>query len=135
MKEMSHRKHLLFTAIQILFDLSLLLAAFVASYLLRFDFAIPPREVHDFLSQTPFVILLQFVALTVTGARNAIWRYTGIGHIKPFLRAGLASMVVVAILRLTLSNAHDTWRVPLSVNFLASATTASVKRRPLRARP
>src|SRR2546422_8718573 len=86
-------------------DVSVLLGAFVLSYLLRFDFAIPEGELRNLLVQAPFVILLQFVALTVAGGRIFIWRYTGMAHLKPFLYAALGSMVVVGLLRLQLPGA------------------------------
>jgi hypothetical protein len=70
MREMPPGKYLLFSGIQVVLDLSLLLAAFVAAYLLRFDFYIPEDEVHNFLIQLPLVVLLQFVALTIAGARG-----------------------------------------------------------------
>ncbi len=44
MKELPPGKHLLGAGIQVFLDLSLLLAAFVAAYLLRFDFRIPPDD-------------------------------------------------------------------------------------------
>jgi FlaA1/EpsC-like NDP-sugar epimerase len=118
MKEMPPRTHLIFVGIQVLLDVALLLSALAAAYLLRFDFHVPPDAVYAFLTQTPFVILLQFVALTMTGARASIWRYTDLAHVKSFLYAALGSMVVVALLRLTLPEVHQAWRVPLSVNLI-----------------
>jgi len=118
MKEMPPARHLFVTGIQVVLDLSLLLSAFVGAYLLRFDFQIPPNEVVNFLTQIPLVVLLQFVALTVTGARGSIWRYTDLAHIKSFLYAALGSLVVVALLRFTLPAPHRAWRVPLSVNLI-----------------
>ena len=103
---------------QTVLDVSVLLGAFVLSYLLRFDFVIPEGELRNLLVQAPFVILLQFVALTVAGGRIFIWRYTGMAHLKPFLYAALGSMVVVGLLRLQLPGAYQAWRVPLSVNFI-----------------
>src|SRR2546426_836951 len=87
MREMPPRKYLLFSGIQVVLDISLLLAAFVAAYLLRFDFYIPEDEVRNFLIQLPLVVLLQFVALTMAGARGSIWRYTDLAHLKSFLLA------------------------------------------------
>jgi FlaA1/EpsC-like NDP-sugar epimerase len=118
MKEMPPTRHLFVSGIQVLLDLSLLLAAFVAAYLLRFDFRIPPEEVRNFLTQMPLVVLLQFVALTLSGSRGSIWRYTDIAHVKSFLYAALGSLVVVALLRLGLPAPHKPWRVPLSVNLI-----------------
>ena len=117
MLELPHRRHLLAIGVQAFLDLSLLLAAFFAAYLLRFDFEIPSDEVRNFLAQLPLVVLLQFVALTVSGARTSIWRYTDLAHLKSFLYAALVCLVIVTLLRLGLVP-HQAWRVPLSVNFM-----------------
>ncbi len=118
MKEMPPGKYLVFSGIQVVLDVSLLLAAFVAAYLLRFDFYIPEDEVRNFLIQLPLIVLLQFIALTMAGARGSIWRYTDLAHLKSFLYAALGSFIVVAGLRLALPRVHQAWRVPLSVNFI-----------------
>src|SRR5258708_16471001 len=109
------RSHWLSAGMQTVLDLSILLSAFVMAYLLRFDLDLPEKEVNPLLTQIPFVVLLQFVALSLTGGRSAIWRYTGMDHIRPFLYAALGSLFVIAILRLQLSDAYHAWRVPLSV--------------------
>jgi FlaA1/EpsC-like NDP-sugar epimerase len=118
MLELPPKRHLLATGIQAFLDLSLLIGAFIAAYLLRFDFKVPPEEVRNFLTQLPLVILLQFVALTVSGARASIWRYTDLAHLKTFLYAAFGSLLIIALLRLGLPVTHKAWRVPLSVNFI-----------------
>lgn len=118
MLELPPKRHLLATGIQASLDISLLLAAFVAAYLLRFDFTIPSEEMRNFLTQIPLVVLLQFVALTVTGSRSSIWRYTDLAHLKSFLYAAFASLLILVFLRLGLPNSLSAWRVPLSVNFI-----------------
>jgi len=118
MLELPPRRHLLATGIQAFLDLSVLLLAFVAAYLLRFDFKIPPEEIRNFITQMPLVVLLQFVALTFCGARSSIWRYTDLAHVKSFLYAALGSLLVIAMLRLGLPKPHQAWRVPLSVNLI-----------------
>lgn len=117
MLELPPKRHLLATSIQALLDLSLLLAAFTAAYMLRFDFEIPSDEFRNFLSQVPLVVLLQFVALTVSGSRGSIWRYTDLAHLKSFLYAALVSLSIVTLMRLGLVP-YKAWRVPLSVNFI-----------------
>jgi FlaA1/EpsC-like NDP-sugar epimerase len=112
------RRYSLSVGMQVILDLSVLLAAFVAAYLLRFDFAIPQSELHNFSAQAPAIVLLQFLALTLAGARATIWRYTGMANLKSFLYAALAVLVLVAIVRLGLPNAWASWRVPLSVNLI-----------------
>ena len=118
MLELPPRRHLLATGIQAFLDLSLLTTAFVAAYLLRFDFTIPEDETRNFLTQLPLVVLLQFVALTISGSRASIWRYTDLAHLKSFLYAAFASLAIVVGLRLGLPHNLQAWRVPLSVNFI-----------------
>jgi FlaA1/EpsC-like NDP-sugar epimerase len=105
-------------AIQTTLDVATLAIAFVAAYLLRFDFHIPADLVGQVLVQAPFVVLLQFLALTVSGARSSIWRYTGLSHVKSFLYAAVGSMLTVAFMRLALPDSYQSWRVPLSVNLI-----------------
>lgn len=112
------RRHWFSAGMQTVLDFAILSSSFVAAYLLRFDFAMPLIERHHLLIQTPFMVLLQFVALTAAGSRSAIWRYTGIGHIKPFFCAALGSLFVVTIMRFGLPEAYQAWRVPISVNFV-----------------
>jgi FlaA1/EpsC-like NDP-sugar epimerase len=103
---------------QTILDCSMLVGAFAFAYLLRFDFQLPPKDFHALLIQTPFVVLLQFLALNIAGARSSIWRYTGMVHIKPFLYAFGSSVAIVALMRLELPETYQAWRVPLSVNFV-----------------
>src|SRR6266496_3795940 len=118
MKEMPPARHLFVSGVQVFLDVSTLLLAFAAAYLLRFDFKLSGDTVHDFLIQIPLVVLLQFIALTISGARASIWRYTDLAHVKTFLYAALGSLLVVALLRLSLPAPHQAWRVPLSVNLI-----------------
>lgn len=117
MLELPPRRHL-GTAVQAFLDLSVLVAAFLAAYLLRFDFRIPQPEIRNIITQMPLVVLLQFVALTILGARSSIWRYTDLAHVKAFLYAALGSLAIIASLRLGLPRPHQAWRVPLSVNLI-----------------
>ena len=118
MREMPPARHLFVSGVQVFLDLSLLLAAFAAAYLLRLDFQLTPKTVREFLIQIPLVVLVQFVALTLAGARGSIWRYTDLAHIRAFLYAAIGSLVIVALLRLGLPARHQAWRVPLSVNLI-----------------
>src|SRR6185503_3534859 len=117
MLELPPKRHLLAASVQALLDLSILLAAFTAAYLLRFDFEIPSDEFRNFLAQVPLVVLLQFVALTVSGSRTSIWRYTDLAHLKSFLYAACVCLVIATLLRFGVVP-YKAWRVPLSVNFI-----------------
>lgn len=96
-------------------DLFVLIVAFVLAYLLRFDFQIPREELRSGLTQIPYVVMIQFMALVVAGVYTFIWRYIGMSEIKTFLAAGLWSALVLLMLRLTLPDGMQEWRVPLSV--------------------
>jgi FlaA1/EpsC-like NDP-sugar epimerase len=112
----SARRHWLSAGTQTVLDLFVLFAALGVAYLLRFDFDIPTNHLHNLIVQASFVVLLQFVTLTLAGGRNFIWRYTGMSHIRSFVYAALISMSLVAVMRFVLPDAHQAWKVPLSIN-------------------
>lgn len=101
--------------LQFALDIATLAAAFAVAYLLRFEFALPEGELNNAIQQLPYVVLVQFAALTLAGVYSFIWRYVGMGEIKAFLYAALWSGFVLAVLRLSLPARLGTWRVPLSV--------------------
>lgn len=125
------RRHRLLRATQALIDLTILFAAFSIAYLLRFDFAMPGGEMQRFLAQAPFVVLLEFAALEISGARSSIWRYVGLSHIGSFLYAAGASTFVLVALRLLLAQNYGLWKVSLSIGvsdvMLAYAGTFGVR--------
>ena len=101
--------------VQFALDLLVLVAVFSLTYLLRFDFAIPPNEFLNALTQLPYVVLVQFAALCLSGVYAFIWRYIGMGEIKTFLKAAYWSVLPLLLLRLGLPAQFQTWRVPLSI--------------------
>jgi len=101
-----------------LLDIAALAAAFAAAYWLRFDFVLTPNTIRHLLTQLPIVVLIQFVALSLTGARSTIWRYTDLAHMRNFVYAGLTSFLVILAIRLTLPEPYRAGRVPLSVNVI-----------------
>lgn len=103
---------------QFALDLLVLVLVFALAYLLRFDFAVPRSEVPNALTQLPYVVLIQFSALCLSGAYAFIWRYIGMTEIKTFLKAAWWSVVPLLILRLGLPEQFQTWRVPLSVTVM-----------------
>ncbi|MDQ2922319.1 MAG: polysaccharide biosynthesis protein [Acidobacteriota bacterium] len=100
---------------QFALDLLVLVLVFALAYLLRFDFAVPRSEVPNALTQLPYVVLIQFAALFLSGAYAFIWRYIGMTEIKTFLKAAWWSVLPLLILRLGLPEQFQTWRIPLSV--------------------
>jgi FlaA1/EpsC-like NDP-sugar epimerase len=100
---------------QFLIDLSVLVAAFAFTYLLRFDFAVPHDEFRRALIQMGYVVLIQFAALLIVGVHTFIWRYIGLRELGTFLRAAIWSALPVLLLRLVLPLQFQEWRVPFSI--------------------
>lgn len=101
--------------LQVAADLLVLVFAFGIAYLLRFDFAVPPGERHNALVQLPLVVLIQLAAVVATGIHSFIWRYIGLAELQVFARAAFFSALPIFLLRLTLSDSFQAWRVPLSI--------------------
>src|SRR5262245_27319641 len=98
--------------LQFALDVAVLVVAFVLAYLLRFEFAMPDREIGNALQQLPYVVIVQFAALVLAGVYSFIWRYVGMGELKAFLYAALWSGLVLAVLRVSLPSRFGEWKVP-----------------------
>lgn len=98
-------QRLLNRPMQVGFDIAVLTGAFVLSYALRFDFAIPPERIHDLVAQLPIVLLFQFGALQVFGVYSFVWRYIGMAEVKAFVKAAFWSFLPLLLLRLGLPDA------------------------------
>ena len=96
-------------------DLSVLALAFVLAYLLRFDFEIPRSQLSRLVVQLSYVVLLQFAAMLLSGVHMFIWRYIGLRELKAFINAALWSTIPLFVLRLTVPEQFQLWRVPISV--------------------
>jgi FlaA1/EpsC-like NDP-sugar epimerase len=101
--------------VQLVLDLLVLSGAFLFSYFLRFDFDVPQHYFNNALDQLPFVVLVQFVALFLVGGYALIWRYVSIEDVKFFLRAAVASAIVLLLSRLLLPTSFERWQVPISI--------------------
>jgi FlaA1/EpsC-like NDP-sugar epimerase len=102
-------------------DLMVLVGAFLAAYLMRFDFEIPRNQLPDLFTQLPYVVLIQMAALTLAGVYAFIWRYVGMAESRAFVKAAIWSLLPVLLLRLVLPRQWNDWRVPLSIILLDNA--------------
>ncbi len=101
---------------QLAADIFVLGGAFFLAYLLRFDFQINEYYFDNALNQLPFVVFVQFASLFLVGAYSIIWRYVSIDDIKAFLKAALASGVILLLIRLLVSSDQfSRWQVPISI--------------------
>jgi FlaA1/EpsC-like NDP-sugar epimerase len=112
------RRRFLTKRSQFTLDLVALYFAFLTAYLLRFDFAIPAEQLPDVWRQLAFVVLLQSAVLFLTGIYSFIWRYVGMGEIKPFIKAAVYSALPLLVMRASLSEDFQVWRVPFSIIFV-----------------
>ncbi len=106
--------------LQFALDVAMLVAAFACAYLLRFEFAVPEKELRNAVQQLPYVVLVQLGALALAGVYSFIWRYVGLGEVKAFIYAAVWSALVLAVLRLSLPVRYGDWRVPLSVTLMGT---------------
>jgi len=105
-------------------DLALLVCAFALSYLLRFEFAIPSREILALERQVLYVVALQAGAMFVFGVYRFIWRYIGLRETRVFVLTFASSAFCLFALRLLLPASYALWRVPLSVMFFDGVLVA-----------
>ncbi|HYY99340.1 MAG TPA: hypothetical protein VE642_12140, partial [Pyrinomonadaceae bacterium] len=96
-------------------DLAVLVSSFALAYLLRFDFELPRGQAEDFLTQLPYVVLVQMAALSLAGVYTFIWRYVGMSEARAFASAALFSALPVLAARLVLPLSLNDYRVPISI--------------------
>lgn len=72
-------------------DAGIILFALVASWLLRFDFALPYRAV--LLLAAPILIVIRLAAMSSFGLLHGWWRYTGVSDILDNVKAVIAGSV------------------------------------------
>jgi FlaA1/EpsC-like NDP-sugar epimerase len=102
-------------------DLLVLVSSFALAYLLRFDFELPRGQAEDFLTQLPYVVLVQMAALSLAGVYTFIWRYVGMSEARAFANAALWSALPVLGARLVLPASLNDYRVPISICLIDTA--------------
>ncbi|MBX3298701.1 MAG: polysaccharide biosynthesis protein [Acidobacteria bacterium] len=107
--------------LQFLADVFILSLAFVVSYLPAVNVQVAGFYYETILTQLPFVVLVQMLALFAVGANSLIWRYVSIEDIKVFVKAALVSLMILLGFRFLLSYSNTAvWQVPVSVILIDS---------------
>jgi FlaA1/EpsC-like NDP-sugar epimerase len=101
--------------LQFALDLSILVLAFLISYLLRFDFTLTDIGFTDCLLQLPLVVTIQFISLNIVGVHSFFWRFVGLAETKVFFKALCYSLIPIFALRILLPEELRQWRVPISI--------------------
>jgi FlaA1/EpsC-like NDP-sugar epimerase len=80
---------------QAAFDLAVLSAAYWLAFLFRFEFSIPPAWVSPSLIGWPYVVVIEYLALTAYGVPRMSWRYISI---RESARIAFAAMFATVLL-------------------------------------
>lgn len=87
------------TFLALLHDVVVAMIAWVASYLLRFNFTIPTEHLSSMLQSMVWVITLQGLIFIALGLYRGVWRFASVSDLKRiFLAVGLAAIIVAAVL-------------------------------------
>lgn len=79
-------------------DALLLVAAWYAAHLLRFDFAIPAQNRVLFIRMLPLILTIKLAAFYVFDLYGGMWRYTSIGDVLNIIKAAcLSSLVIISL--------------------------------------
>src|SRR5882762_5744867 len=70
-------------------------AAFAFSYLVRFEFAIPPDTVSTLRSSLPVVVAIQLLIGVFFGFYRGWWRYVGLGDVVRLVFGLTTAMVLL----------------------------------------
>src|SRR5687767_14893303 len=81
--------------LQLTVDVTILCAALLLGYLLRFDFLLPREVGVPLLIQLPFVALVQVATLRFSGVYSFIWRYIGLSEVAAFVKAAAVSTLLL----------------------------------------
>jgi FlaA1/EpsC-like NDP-sugar epimerase len=87
------------TFLALLHDVAVAAFVWIAAYLLRFNFAIPPEHLGYMLQSILWVISLQGAVFVMYGLYRGVWRFASVSDLKRILYAvGSAAVLVAALL-------------------------------------
>lgn len=96
-------------------DPIILVAAFVISYLLRFDFVIPESLLWEAFLQMVVVVIFQYAIIHISGISNIVWRYISLAELGIFIKAAVITALPLTIFRLAKFGFLPELEVPLSI--------------------
>lgn len=97
-------------------DVAVLTISLWTAFLLRFDFTMPEASVEQALIVTPFVVLLQMLALHRFGVHRLLGRHISFDDLGAFVAASITWLVPMLAVRIVFP--PGTWRIPLSVSLI-----------------
>ena len=100
------------------------IAAFVAAYLLRFEFRIPPEHVQTLLFALPLLLFLRAVSEAAFRVTTSRWRFAGV---RDAVRLGLSALTASVIFLVALQFAGLEPAVPRAVILIELVLSANLK--------
>lgn len=88
---------------EVLLDVVLVVLAYFAAYLLRFDGSLPREQMVIFTTTLPLIIGVQMLCFLLGGMYRGIWRYVGLDDL---LRIGRSVTIAVAVTAVLLFSLH-----------------------------
>jgi len=79
----------------LLLDGILIIAAYILSYLLRFEGVLQSREIRNILLTLPFILPCKLLVFYIFGVYKGIWRYTGLLDIINILKSSTLSSILI----------------------------------------
>jgi len=121
----NHKKSLLFSVfdfgrLRFIADPFVLVAAFIFSFLLRFEFAIPQKLLREAFLQMLAVVFFQYLVLRISGISKFIWRYISLPELKIFVKAVIFAAFPFILFRLMNLELLSEFRVSLSIIIMDS---------------
>ncbi len=84
-----------------IFDIAIVSLSFFVSFLLRFDFIIPPNLWNDIENYLPAILISKLFSFFLFGLYKGMWRYTSLSDlINIFKASSLGSLISLSILSL-----------------------------------
>jgi FlaA1/EpsC-like NDP-sugar epimerase len=96
-------------AARVAIDIAALAGAYVLAHLVRFDGAVPGDQLGRLVVSLPYVVLLQWAALSAIQTHRVSWRYTSVTELLDLVRALLAAAMVLGAARIIAEPLAGTW--------------------------
>jgi UDP-GlcNAc:undecaprenyl-phosphate GlcNAc-1-phosphate transferase len=102
--------------LEVSLDVVLVILAYWAAYLLRFDAILPHEQQEIFGRTAPLIIAVQMGCLLAGGVYRGLWRYVGIGDVVTIAKAVGAGALLNAVAVFTLYGFHGPSRSVFVLN-------------------
>jgi FlaA1/EpsC-like NDP-sugar epimerase len=81
----------------LLLDIAAIIFSYYSANLLRFDFSIPPQDLHAFYKSLPIIIVIKLFCLFLFNLYRGMWRYTSISDLMNIIKACVLSTLLVVV--------------------------------------